>query len=103
VRRNTSPGFWLIAGVLAILVALAGVLVMRKPAVERSASVLEPPGRAERSRITGDAAILVNGRRVTPAGRVLRTQSYAWGLALSPDGSHAAVLNKDAFEMVDLR
>jgi YVTN family beta-propeller protein len=103
VRRNTSPGFWLIAGVLVILVALAGVLVMRKPAVERSASVLEPPGRAERSRITGDAAILVNGRRVTPAGRVLRTQSYAWGLALSPDGSHAAVLNKDAFEMVDLR
>jgi len=48
-------------------------------------------------------AVLVNGRRVTPVGRVLRTQSYAWGLALSPDGSRAAVLNKDAFELVDLR
>ena len=64
---------------------------------------LEPPGRDARARIEGDTAILVNGRRVTPVGRVLRTQSYAWGLALSPDGSRAAVLNKDAFELVDLR
>ena len=66
-------------------------------------SLLEPPGRDARAHIDGDTAILVNGRRVTPAGRVLRTQSYAWGLALSPDGSHAAVLHKDAFELVDLR
>ena len=58
---------------------------------------------AARAHIDGNTAILVNGRRVTPAGRVLRTQSYAWGLALSPDGARAAVLNKDAFELVDLR
>jgi YVTN family beta-propeller protein len=64
---------------------------------------IESPGRDLRAAITGDSAILVNGRRVTPAGRVLRTQSYAWGLALSPDGMRAAVLNKDAFELVDLR
>jgi YVTN family beta-propeller protein len=67
------------------------------------ATWLEPPGRDARARIEGDTAVLVNGRRVTPVGRVLRTQSYAWGLALSPDGSRAAVLNKDAFELVDLR
>src|SRR5438067_699162 len=66
-------------------------------------SILEPPGRAERSRISGNTAILVNGRRVTPAGRLLRTTSYGWGLAVSPDGARAAVLNKDAFELVDLR
>src|ERR1700730_11224550 len=76
---------------------------MRRSLRGTDESILEPPGRTERSHITGDAAILVNGRRVTPAGRVLRTQSYAWGLALSPDGSRAAVLNKDAFELVDLR
>src|SRR3977135_2824585 len=64
---------------------------------------LAPPGRDARARIEGDTAVLVNGRHVTPVGRVLRTQSYAWGLALSPDGSRAAVLNKDAFELVDLR
>jgi YVTN family beta-propeller protein len=66
-------------------------------------AVLEPPGRDSQARIESNTAILVNGRRVTPAGRVLRTQSYAWGLALSPDGSRAAVLNKDAFEIAELR
>src|SRR5436190_211400 len=70
---------------------------------ETGAALLEPPGRDQRAHIEGNTAILVNGRRVTPAGRVLRTQSYAWGLALSPDGSRAAVLHKDAFELVDLR
>ena len=85
--------------VLLVVVALAGC---RSPADTR-VPILEPPGRDARANIDGDTAILVNGRRVTPAGRVLRTQSYAWGLALSPDGSHAAVLHKDAFEIVDLR
>jgi YVTN family beta-propeller protein len=68
-----------------------------------TAPLLEPPGRDSQARIDGDTAVLVNGRRVTPAGRVLRTQSYAWGLALSPDGTRAAVMNRDAFELVDLR
>ena len=68
-----------------------------------TAPLLEPPGRDSQARIVGDTAVLVNGRRVTPAGRVLRTQSYAWGLALSPDGTRAAVMNRDAFELVDLR
>src|SRR5436190_1386558 len=68
-----------------------------------TAPLLEPPGRDSQARIDGDTAVLVNGRRVTPAGRVLRTQSYAWGLELSPDGTRAAVLNKEAFEIVDLR
>jgi DNA-binding beta-propeller fold protein YncE len=68
----------------------------------RRVLLLEPPGREARAHISGDTAILVNGRRVTPAGHVLRTQSYAWGLALSRDGARAAVLHKDAFEIVDL-
>jgi YVTN family beta-propeller protein len=68
-----------------------------------TAPLLEPPGRDSQARIDGDTAVLVNGRRVTPAGRVLRTRSYAWGLALSPDGTRAAVMNRDAFELVDLR
>lgn len=93
MRAFTSPIWWL------LLAALAGC---RSP-IDKRVSTLEPPGRDARSHIDGDTAILVNGRRVTPAGRVLRTQSYAWGLALSPDGSHAAVLHKDAFEIVDLR
>ena len=87
---------------MAGAIAAIAIVATRTRTVPR-ATVLEPPGREMRARIDGDTAILVNGRRVTPAGRVLRTQSYAWGLALSPDGSRAAVLNKDAFELVDLR
>jgi YVTN family beta-propeller protein len=92
-----------IAGALAMVVGAAAALVGERPARQAPIRWLEPPGRDAVAHIDGDTAILVNGRRVTPAGRVLRTQSYAWGLAISPIGSHAAVLNRDAFEMVDLR
>ena len=85
--------------IAVVAVAIAGC---RSPSTTHLA-LLEPPGRAARAHIDGDTAILVNGRRVTPAGRVLRTESYAWGLALSPDGAHAAVLHEGAFEIVDLR
>jgi YVTN family beta-propeller protein len=88
----------------ALIVAVLAIAALgcRSPSTTHL-SLLEPPGRGERSHIDGDTAILVNGRRVTPAGRVVRTESYAWGLALSPDGAHAAVLHKGAFEIVDLR
>src|SRR3954452_8903010 len=66
------------------------------------ASSLEPPGRDEQAHIDGDTAILPNGRRVTPAGRVIRTQSYGWGLAVTPDGRRAALVHPDAIELVDL-
>src|SRR5207247_114088 len=93
----------IVAAALTIAVGLATAVVGRTASAPARATLVEPPGRDARARIEGDTAILVNGRRVTPAGRVLRTQSYAWGLALSPDGSRAAVLNKDAFQLVDLR
>src|SRR6266851_4955767 len=95
--------FCLIIVTIAIAVGLALVVAQWISLSTGRVQLLEPPGREARARIDRDTAILVNGRRVTPAGRVLRTQSYAWGLALSLNGSHAAVLNKDAFEMVDLR
>src|SRR4051794_9403474 len=98
-----SRRFQNIALVLALCVSAALVPVALWTPPSSPQTHFEPPGRALRPRITGDSAILVNGRRVTPAGRVLRTQSYAWGLALSPDGSRAAVLHKEAFELVDLR
>src|SRR5712692_5255830 len=94
--------FWLIIGTLATAVGLAIPVAEWRSFSTGRVQLLEPPGRDARARIDGDTAILVNGRRVTPAGRVLRTQSYAWGLALSPDGSRAAVMNQDAFELVDL-
>src|SRR4029077_667941 len=95
--------FWLIIAMLAIAIGLVTAGVAWRSFSSRRVQLLEPPGRDARARIDGDTAILVNGRRVTPAGRVLRTQSYAWGLALSPDGSRAAGLHQNAFELVDLR
>ena len=90
------------ATLCSAVLAVAGAGAACRSSRGGTVTILEPPGRDARARIEGDTAILVNGRRVTPAGRVLRTQSYAWGLALSPDGSRAAVMNKDAFELVDL-
>ena len=62
----------------------------------------EPPGRDAQAHIDRDTAILPNGRRVTPAGRVIRTQSYGWGLAIAPDGKRAALVHEDAVELIDL-
>jgi len=79
--------------------ALAFLLMRSRPTV----TMLEPPGRDSQAGIKGDAAILVSGRRVTPAGRVVRVQSYNWGLALSPDQSQAVLVNPSAFQLVELR
>jgi len=62
----------------------------------------EPPGRDDVAHIDGDTATLPNGRRVTPVGRVIRTQSYGWGLAIAPDGRRAAVVHPDSVEIIDL-
>jgi DNA-binding beta-propeller fold protein YncE len=77
------------------------VAATQRARVARSAD-FQPPGRDQQAHIDGDTAILPNGRRVTPAGRVIRTQSYAWGLALTRDGRRAALVHENAIEIVDL-
>src|SRR2546423_1881299 len=90
------------ATLCSALLAVAGAAAAcRSPRVAMG-TIPEPPGPAPRPPIRGETPIPVNGPRGPPAGAGLRTQSYAWGLALSPDGSRAAVMNKDAFELVDL-
>ena len=87
---------------LTLLVATSIlVLVVVGPGTRR-VTVLEPPGWNQYAASRGDEAVLVNGRLVAPAGRVLRTQSYSWGLALSPDGATAALVNRDAIQIVPL-
>ena len=88
--------------VVLLLVAAAVLIWAARPPAGPRVTLLEPPGVSGYARILGDTAILPNGRRVTPAGRVLRTQSYAWGLAISPDESTAALVNADAIEIVPL-
>ncbi|AMY08759.1 PQQ-dependent catabolism-associated beta-propeller protein [Luteitalea pratensis] len=87
---------------LVIVLAGLGLWLVVSPAGVTRPTILEPPGRNQQASITGTEATLVNGRRVTPAGTVLRTQSYNWGLAISPDQSRAALLRADSIEVVDL-
>jgi DNA-binding beta-propeller fold protein YncE len=87
---------------LVLLIVAAGLWLLQPRMAPARRTLLEPPGRTQQASIRGDAATLVNGRRVTPVGIVLRTQSYTWGLALSPDQSRAALLRADAIEVVDL-
>ena len=86
---------------LLVVVGL-GLWFLEAGPVTVGTTLLEPPGRTQQASITGITATLVNGRRVTPAGIVIRTQSYAWGLAISPDQSRAALLRADGIEVVEL-
>ncbi|RJO65822.1 MAG: hypothetical protein C4523_15280 [Myxococcales bacterium] len=42
-----------------------------------------------------NSAVLVNGQIVTPAGKTIGTERFAWGVALSPDGQYAYVTNAE--------
>ncbi len=92
-------------GPLLAILFLASVATLvaasQRVRTARTAS-LEPPGRDGQARIEGDTAILPNGRRVTPAGRIIRTQSYGWGLAVTRDGRRAALVHERSIELIDL-
>src|SRR5436190_5190177 len=88
---------------LLLAAAITSTLVAASGRARQARSVsFEPPGRDEVAHISGDTATLPNGRRVTPAGRVIRIQSYGWGIAVSPDGARAAVVHPDSIELADL-
>ena len=68
----------------------------------RTVTIFEPPGAGSYPQIGESSAILVNGRKVTPAGKFIRVQSYNWGMALSPDERTVALVNPDAVTLVTL-
>jgi YVTN family beta-propeller protein len=88
--------------VLLFVAAVTSLVTASQRARAARTASLEPPGRDQQAHIDGDTAILPNGRRVTPVGRVIRTQSYGWGLAVTRDGTRAALVHKDAIEVIDL-
>lgn len=63
-------------------------------------TVLEPPGKDLRPSIRPDRRVLINGRFLTPAGRTALTQSYSWGMAVSPDESAVVLLSRNAFQII---
>src|SRR5881394_2060509 len=88
---------------LLLAAAITSTLVAASGRARQARSVsFEPPGRDEVAHISGDTATLPNGRRVTPAGRIIRTQSYGWGVAIARGGGRAALVHADSVEIVDL-
>jgi DNA-binding beta-propeller fold protein YncE len=88
-----------VAGGAVVVVAIW--LMIRPPATVR-VELNEPPARLGVPAIAGDRAVLISGRVVTPAGRVIRTQSYSWGMAVAPDESRVALIRSNAIELVSL-
>lgn len=86
------------------LVALGFVLAMVIPwsAVwaEKVVPVLEPPGKDLRPSTGPGQRVLINGRFLTPAGRMTLTQSYSWGMAVNADESAAVLLSSNAFQIL---
>ncbi len=87
---------------IALLAAGAAWWWFTRPAPAVRVSLIGPPVADAAPAITGDSAVLISGRRVTPAGRVIRTQSYSWGMAVSPDESRVALVRAGAIELIDL-
>src|SRR4051812_24159389 len=65
-------------------------------------SSLGPAVSLGRPMIGKREAILINGRRLSPAGKLVRTQSYNWGLAVSPDEGKVLLMGSYSFEVVSL-
>ncbi len=53
-----------------------------------------------------NSAIVMNGQKVSPAGKTVEVPRYAWGVALSPDGQRAYVTNAEdgsqSVQVIDL-
>jgi YVTN family beta-propeller protein len=88
----------LAAGVALLLVSMAPC---GRPSGRR-VEVLEPPGADAYASTGVDSALLVNGRRVRPAGRLLAVPSYNWGMAIRGDERAALLVNRDAVTRVTL-
>ncbi len=89
-----------VALLIVSVVAACGLWRWTRVAAPPRLILAEPPGRNTVPASAAGGATLINGRRVTPAGRVVLTQSYSWGMALSPDESRIALIRPDAVELV---
>ncbi len=68
-----------------------------------AAAEFAPPVTQGRPSIGPREAVLVNGRKVTPAGKFLRTRSYNWCMAVSADESTIALLGTWNLDLIHLR
>lgn len=71
-------------------------------AAQKKVTIFEPPVIDVFPSIKANQAVLINGRVVKPAGKLFLTQSYNWGMTISPDESAAVLVNRDAVEILAL-
>ena len=89
------------------IIALHSLILFLPPtastlAAQKRLTILEPPAINDFPSIKEDQAVLINGRVVKPAGKFVRTQSYNWGMTISPDESTAVLVNRNAVEILAL-
>jgi DNA-binding beta-propeller fold protein YncE len=82
-----------------MMLAVQGLAEQPSP---REVTIFEPPGAKLRPNIKGERIVLVNGRTLTPAGEHVMTQSYSWGMAISPDQSQAVLISQRAIQFASL-
>ncbi len=99
--RIRNAGF--VAGLCVLALLLLLVWWWPRFAAPVRVTLVESPGWNAVPAAAGTSATLISGRRVAPAGRVVRTQSYSWGMAVAPDESRLALIRSDAIELVTLR
>ncbi|MCX6552833.1 MAG: bifunctional YncE family protein/alkaline phosphatase family protein [Acidobacteria bacterium] len=92
----------LLAILAVLLLTGVGAWWWLRPTPPVRVTLIEPPARDAVPAASSDRAVLISGRRVTPAGRVIRTQSYSWGMAVSPDESRIALIRSGAIELIDV-
>ena len=85
-----------------VVTLLAVAASARGAEAPREVSVFEPPGVTLRPTPDGQPAVLLSGRLLTPAGKNVRTQSYSWGMAISPDETQAALISRGAIQFLAL-
>lgn len=89
------------------IIALHSLILFLTPtastlAAQKRLTILEAPAIHDFPSIKEDQAVLINGRVVKPAGKFVRTQSYNWGMTISPDEATAVLVNRNAVEILAL-
>ncbi len=94
----------MIAGVTwcSLVISITAGNLARGADAPREVVVFEPPGVKLRPTIQGEPAVLLSGRLLTPAGKNVKTQSYSWGMAVSPDETQAALISNGAIQFLAL-
>ncbi len=93
---------WRIAGLVYVAIALWSPASAPAQPSTSEPRALEPPGATMRPTIEGPRPVLINGRRLSPAGQYAKTQSYSWGMAIGRDQSTGALVSRDTIELVEL-